>query len=154
MSIDFVEEKGSYSFSGDGFLSGAENYPLSKAMVNHNQQGVKAKGHREVSDEVTGDLLEGVGCVGHDQGERGNSGVHVRFVLLACGTAFNIFPYELCETQPPELRGNKLVSFEITWMTSSLMVMTMGEDGTTEGGLWGNIDTTFVGQDIIIKLPI
>ena len=58
VQVDFVEEEGGYPLSGDRFLGGAENYPLSKAMVDHNQQRVKAKGNREVSDEVTGDLLE------------------------------------------------------------------------------------------------
>ena len=35
--VYFVEEKSGYPFSGDGFLCGAENYPLCKAMVDHNQ---------------------------------------------------------------------------------------------------------------------
>ena len=35
--VDFVEEKGSYPFSSDHFLSGAEDYPLCKAMVDHDQ---------------------------------------------------------------------------------------------------------------------
>ena len=40
--VDFMEKEGGHPFSGDGFLSGAENYPLRKAMVDHNQQGIKA----------------------------------------------------------------------------------------------------------------
>jgi len=56
---DFVEEKGGDSFSGDGFLSGAENYPLSKAMVYHDQERIKAGGGGEVGDQIAGDLLEG-----------------------------------------------------------------------------------------------
>ena len=51
--VYFVEEESGYPFSGDRFLSGAENYPLCKAMVDHDQQGVKARGGREVSDQVT-----------------------------------------------------------------------------------------------------
>ena len=46
-------------------------------MVNHNQQRVKAGGHGEVGDEVTRDLLEGVGGMGLDQGEWGDGGVHI-----------------------------------------------------------------------------
>ena len=34
------------------------------------------------------------------------------------------------------------------------MIMTVGKDGTAEGVLQGNIDMTFVGQDVIIKLPV
>jgi len=56
---DFVEEKGGDSFGGDGFLSRAENYPLSKAMVYHDQERIEACGGRKVSDQIAGDLLEG-----------------------------------------------------------------------------------------------
>ena len=61
--VDFVEKECGDSFGSDHFLSGAENYPLCKAMVDHNQQRVKARGGREVGDQVTGDLLEGTRCV-------------------------------------------------------------------------------------------
>ena len=61
VKVYIVKKEASHSFSSDRFLSGAENYPLSKAMVDHDQQRVKARGGREVSDKVTGDLLEGPG---------------------------------------------------------------------------------------------
>ena len=35
MQVDFVEKETGYPFSSDCFLSRAENYPLHKAMVNH-----------------------------------------------------------------------------------------------------------------------
>ena len=57
--VDFVEKKCGNAFGGDIHLCGTENHPLSKPMVNHNQEGVKASGRGEVSDEVTRDLLEG-----------------------------------------------------------------------------------------------
>ena len=72
-----MEKEGGSPFSSDGFLCGAENYPLCKAMVDHNQQGIETRGSREVSDEVTGDLLEGMRCMGIDWGEWGNGGMHV-----------------------------------------------------------------------------
>ena len=31
-----MEEESSYPLGDDGFLSGAENYPICKAMVDHN----------------------------------------------------------------------------------------------------------------------
>ena len=55
-----MEKEGGYPLGGDGFLCRAENYPLCKAMVDHDQQGIKARGSREIGDEVTGDLLEEV----------------------------------------------------------------------------------------------
>ena len=39
---NFVEEKGGDSLGGDGFLRRAENYPLSKSMVYHNQERIEA----------------------------------------------------------------------------------------------------------------
>ena len=38
---DFVEEKGGDPFCGDRFLDRAENYHLSKSMVDHNQERIK-----------------------------------------------------------------------------------------------------------------
>ena len=78
----------------------------------------------------------------------------VRFVLLARDTAFNVFAHKLCETWPPKLRGNKLASFEITGVASSLMVVAAGEDGATEGVVQGNVDATFVDQDMLVKFPV
>ena len=37
VEVNFVQKEGSYPLGGDGFLGGAENYPLHKAMVEHNQ---------------------------------------------------------------------------------------------------------------------
>ena len=34
------------------------------------------------------------------------------------------------------------------------MVVAAGEDGTLEGNLWGNVDTTFIGQDMVIEFPV
>ena len=37
VEVYFVEKEGGYPFNSDGFLCWAENHPLSKPMVNHNQ---------------------------------------------------------------------------------------------------------------------
>ena len=65
-------------------------------MVDHDQKGIKAGGRGKVGDKVTQDLLEGAGCRGANGGEWGNSGVGVSFVLLASGTAFDIFAHIRC----------------------------------------------------------
>ena len=59
---DCVEEKGCNSFSGDGFLHWAKNYPLSKSMVDHDQERVKAGRKGKICDEITRDLLKWAGC--------------------------------------------------------------------------------------------
>ena len=61
-----MEEQGCDPFSGDGFLGGAENYPLSKPMVNHNQERIKRQERRKIHDKVTGYLLEGASAEGFD----------------------------------------------------------------------------------------
>ena len=58
---DFMEKEGCNPFGGDGFLGRAKNYPLSKPMVDHDQERIEARGHREIRDEVAGDLLKGAG---------------------------------------------------------------------------------------------
>ena len=60
--VYFVEKECSYAFGGDVFLRGTVNHPLSKPMVDHNQERIKAGGQGKVGDEVTRDLLEGMGC--------------------------------------------------------------------------------------------
>ena len=39
---DFMKEEGSDSFSSDGFLRRAKNYPFSKSMVDHDWERIKA----------------------------------------------------------------------------------------------------------------
>ena len=56
---DFVEKEGGDSFGGDRFLGRAKNHPLSKPMIDHDQERVKARGDREIGDEIAGNLLEG-----------------------------------------------------------------------------------------------
>ena len=55
---DFVEEKGGNPFCSDGFLRRAKNHPLSKSMVYHDQERIKAQGDGKISDEIAEDLLE------------------------------------------------------------------------------------------------
>ena len=81
--VYFVEKECSNTFGSDGFLRGTENHPLSKPMVDHDQQGIKASGKGEVSNEVAGDLLERAGHRGANGGEQWDSGMGISFVLLA-----------------------------------------------------------------------
>ena len=67
--VNFVEKEGSYPLSSNGFLSGAKNYPLHKAMVDHDQQRIKTRGSGKVGDKVTRDLLKGAQHTGLDWSE-------------------------------------------------------------------------------------
>ena len=53
VKVYFVEKECSNAFGSDVFLCGTENHPLSKPMVDHNQEGIEASGKGEVGDKVT-----------------------------------------------------------------------------------------------------
>ena len=80
--------------------------------------------------------------------------MYVRLVLLACATTLNISTYKLCKTWSLEFQGNKLMSFEITWMPGGLVIMAMRDNRAVERVLSENIDTAFECQDMIIVLPV
>ena len=103
---DFVEEKGGDPFSGDGFLGRAKNYPLSKLMVYHDHERVKAGGYGEVCDKITRDLLEGAGGDGFNGRQGGYGGMGIGLVLLAEGAALDIAADKRGEAGPPEFSGD------------------------------------------------
>ena len=107
-------------------------------MVNHDQKGIEASGDGEVGDEITRDLLERAGYRGMDGGEWWNSGMGIGFVLLAGPTAFNILSDVGGETRPPEFSRNELISLQVAGVASSSVVVTMFEDGVTEGVIIGH----------------
>ena len=47
-----MEKEGSDPLGGNGFLGRAKNYPLSKPMVYHDQERIKAGGQGEIRDKV------------------------------------------------------------------------------------------------------
>ena len=151
---DFVKEEIDDPFCGDGFLSGAENHPLSKPMVDHDQKRVEAVGEGKVGDKITGDLLERAGGSRANGGEGRNSGMCVEFILLTNGASLNIFAHEGSEAKLPEFGGHQLVGFQIARMTSHFMVMALDEDGLSEGWVRGHIDMALVGEDPLGILPI
>ena len=53
---------------GGSFVARAENYPLQKTMVYHDQNRIIPVGEGKVGDEIHGDLLEGSGAFGRDRG--------------------------------------------------------------------------------------
>ena len=98
----FREEQGSDSSGINGFLGGAENYPLSKPMVNHDQKGIKTPRKGKVSDQIAGDLLEWAGARGQNGEKWGLRWVCVDLVLLASSTATDVTANIGHKTQPPE----------------------------------------------------
>ena len=78
----------------------------------------------------------------------------VGFVLLANRTSFDIFAYKRCKARPPELGGDKLAGFKVTWVASSLMIVATNKDGPSKRGVGGNVNTPFVGEDALSILPV
>ena len=152
--VYFVEKECGDAFRSDVFLCGTENHPLCKPMVNHDQERIEAGRGRKVGDEVAGDLLERAGHGGATGGKRWDGGVGISLVSLAGGTAFNVLADVGGEAGPPELRRDELTGFQVAGVTSSLVVMATLENSVTEGVIVGDIDTTLIGQDACLDLPI
>ena len=142
---NFVEEKGSDPFGGDGFLSRAENYPLSKPMVDHDQERVKACRDRKICDQVTRDLLEGARSGGFDRGKWRDGGVSIGFVLLAFSTDLDIAVDKEGQARPPEFGGDELAGLEEAGMAGGFMIMAPLKNGTTKGVISGDINMALVG---------
>ena len=150
----FGEEQGGNSSSVNGFLGRAENHPLSKPMVDHNQNGIKTIRKGKVGDQVIGDLLKWVGIGGWNGEKWGLGWVCIDFVLLAGGTPTDITLDIRSEAWPPKFRGNQLPSFENTGVTSSGMVMVSGNDGTPKVSVGRDIDVSLVSQNSSIIVPV
>ena len=55
------------SCSVNGLLARCKNYPLRKAMVDHDHDRIKPRGRREVGDKINGQLFEREGDGGFDR---------------------------------------------------------------------------------------
>ena len=98
-----VKEQLGNSCSINGLMARCKNYPLRKAMVDHDHDRIKSHRRREVGDEVNGQLFERKGDVGLDWKQRWDNRVHVSLVLLAYRTAGDKVLHEGGETGPPEI---------------------------------------------------
>ena len=150
----FVEEEGGDSLGCNSFLCRAENHPLTKAVVHHDQERVKASGGGKVGDKVTRNLMEGKRRGGGDGCGRRSSGMCVRFVLLTSCTASNRGMNIGSEAWPPELGGDQLASFEKAGVASSGVVVTAAENVAAEIISGRDKDMAFIGEDAISILPV
>ena len=149
-----MKEEGGDSLCCNSFLCRAENHPLTKAVVHHDQERVKTGGEGEVGDEVARDLTEWKRRGGgNGRGGRG-SGMCVHLVLLTGRAASNEGMNIRSEGRPPELGGNQLASLEEAGVASSGVVVTAAENITAEIASGGNIDVALIGEDTIRVLPV
>ena len=87
----------------NGLVARCKNYPLCKAMVDHDHDRIKSCRRREIGDEVNGQLLKGESDIGLDREQRRHDRVCVGLVLLADGASGDKVLYEGGETRPPEI---------------------------------------------------
>ena len=89
------EKEFGYSHGIDRFRTRDDDYPLCKAVVDHDQNRVSSANFRKISDEVYRDLFEGQESGGRDRVQWWLGGMGIRFVLLAHGTSFDK-PVDIC----------------------------------------------------------
>ena len=123
-------------------------------MVDHDQKRIKLIRKREISDKITGDLLEQVSGGGTNGSEGWNGGMSVRLVSLASRTLLYVLVYKRCEAGPPKLRGDKLAGLKVTWVASSFMIVAVKKDRLPKGGIGRNVNTSFVGENAFGILPV
>ena len=102
---DIFEKEFGYSLGVDGFSAWDENYPLRKAMVDHDQERIKTRGRWKVSDKVNRELLKQATAVGGNWRERRDSGVGVNLHLLTKGATRDEVADEGGHSQPPIVQG-------------------------------------------------
>jgi len=51
-AVNVLEEKFCYALRGDGFQARSNNYPLHKAVVDHDHNRIKSTRGREICDEI------------------------------------------------------------------------------------------------------
>ena len=149
-----MEEEGGDPLGCNSFLCRAENHPLTKAVVHHDQERVKTGRGGKVGDKVARNLMEGERRGEGDGRGRRSSGVCVRFVLLASRTASNKGTNIGSEAQPPEIGGDQLVSFEKAGVASSGVVVTVTENVAAEIVSGRDKDAAFIDEDAIRMLPV
>ena len=98
-----VEEKFSDSCGVYSFCTRDENYPLCKAMVDHDHQRVMSIRWGKVHDEIHRELFERQRGGGWDRSEWGTSRVVIDFVLLAYSASGNEGIDERGQSGPPKV---------------------------------------------------
>ena len=111
------KEKLGDSSSINGFGARNKDYPLHKAMVDHNQDRIKTRGGRKICDEANRELAEGKRSRGRDGMERRRGGVSINLVQLADCTAIDKVFDKGEKTGPLVVMFKDSLCVEDTYMT-------------------------------------
>ena len=104
-------------------------------MVDHDHNRIKARGDREISDEIDRKLFEGERDGGQDWTERGNGRMSVDLVLLANSTTCNEMFDKDGKARPPEIAFKDILGVEDPYVAQKGGSMNrMEEDRVGRGG--------------------
>ena len=151
-SVYFMKKEGCDSFGSSHFLSRAENYPLCKAVVDHNQERIKARGGGKICDEITGQLLEWMGGGGVD-GVKGYHGVRVDLGLLTISASFDVLSYKLDEARPPIVSCHELGVLRNPGWPAETWSWHRETTSRRRVPVW-NIHVVLVGKKVVMVLKI
>ena len=149
---DVREEKSSYFGHVDGFGAWNDNYPLHKAVVDHDQNGVHPAYFQEVCNKVHRELFKREGCCGSDGVQWRANRVCIHFVLLAYGASFNELVNVSSQAWPPEVTFKESLGMESTCMPKGGRGMKGGYKGMA--GVRWNVHPPFVIEMTSFICPI
>ena len=138
--------------SGGSFVARAENYPLRKTMVDHDQNRIIAMGKGQIRDEIHRDLLEGAGAFRGDRGKGGMGQVGVDLIGLASSAASNELADKGGHSWPPIILLEKGDGAEISTMSTHEGFMNIFYEEVS--GRFGDVEAQFVIESALIKVPV
>ena len=136
-------------------MTGGEDGHFGDVMVDKNSNGIKTLRRGESDNEIHGRGRERGGIFGWDDGEKGNRSA-VRLILrrLTDSAAIDIAEDESTHPGPEEMTANKVIGFIATGVASGGGIVEQLDKITTEGIIFGDIDTTATEYKSILDRPL
>src|SRR5882762_10175480 len=136
-------------------MTGGEDGHFGDVMVNKNSNGIKTLIRGESDDEIHGRGRERSGIFGWNNGEKGNRSA-VRLILCRWtdSAAIDIVEDKSAHPGPEEMTANEVIGFVATGVASGGGIVEQLNKITTEGIIFGDIDTTATEYKSILDRPL
>jgi hypothetical protein len=115
-------------------------------MVDHDQNGIKTSGGREIGDKIHREMSEWGNSGGINGDKRRGRRVSVSLHLLTKGATFNVLTDIGTHSWPPVISFNEYFSFETASVTCGEVVMAFLE--YSKAGRRNDISTILVIKDV------